>query len=223
MKKAIILDGDGVLLDSFSDQFSWFGHISSVLDKEFLYQDIEEFREDYREPVYPDMYEFLGLEWKKNKSLIWDEYNLYKANAKIELFPRVEEIVLKLNERYRLAMASSNTHEHITQHLGGNGLMGAFETIVAKEDLPLLDGEPKLKPYPDCLVLALDRLGCSPSKAVYVGDQTSDIVAARNVEAVLGEPLEVVGVTYGFASPKKIMDANPDYIIDEPWQLLDIL
>ncbi len=68
--KSVIFDFDGVVLDSFSDQFRWFKHICGVLGKGFPYMTTDEFKRDYREPVYPDMYSFLGFEWDADKDVI---------------------------------------------------------------------------------------------------------------------------------------------------------
>ena len=41
------------------------------------------------------------------------------------------------------------------------------------------DTAPRRKPHPDPLWLACERLGCAPERAVYVGDDHTDILAAR--------------------------------------------
>ncbi|MEA3515006.1 MAG: HAD hydrolase-like protein, partial [Nanoarchaeota archaeon] len=123
MAAAIIFDFDGVILDSFHDQFKWFRHICSVLHKDFPYSSLNGFRQDYREPVYPDMYTFLGFDWMDEKETIWREYNCHKANADIRLFDGINSIIKRLYSKgHTLAIASSNTHDTIYKHLNEHWL-----------------------------------------------------------------------------------------------------
>ena len=222
MADAVIFDFDGVILDSFSDQFKWFSHICSVLDKDFPYSSLDQFRQDYREPVYPDMYTFLGFYWVTEKDTIWREYNYHKANADIKIFDGIDSVVKRLYDKgHTLAIASSNTHEAIYKHLDEHGMAGYFNAIVGKDDLPVEGGEPLLKPHPACILLALDKLSCKPGDAFYIGDQPSDIIAARNVADSLGEAVPVMAVTYGFAAEKDLIELKPDYVVRSPEEILD--
>jgi len=223
MKGVVIFDFDGVLLDSFTDQYKWFLKISRALGKGFGYNTIEAFREDYREPVYPAMYEFLGLEWDKNKDIIWKEFNEHKANAEMLLFPGIDNLLYRLSKQKRLAIASSNTQAIINKQLETHDAKHYFEVIVAKDDLPVENGEPMLKPNPACINITLDRLNCGVEDAIYVGDQPSDIIAAKRVAEEKGKAMKVVAVTYGYCSAKKLLKTDPDFVAHDPQELLRIL
>lgn len=216
MYNAAIFDFDGVILDSFQDQYKWFRHISSVLEKKFPYKNIDEFKEDYREPVYPDMYRFLGFDWDSEKNIIWKEYNQHKANAKIELFDDIQDTIKELNKRgINLAIASSNTHDAIYKHLRNNNLDIYFQAVVCKEDLPVENCEPLLKPNPACIMLALNKLQ-NPTNAIYIGDQPSDIIATKRAG------IASAAVTYGYSSKEKLLEHSPDYVVDNPKQILEL-
>ena len=219
--KSVIFDFDGVILDSFKDQFLWFSKICGILNKPFDYS-IERFKEVYREPVYPDMYSFLGFDWDKEKDVIWKEYNLHKSNSRIELFEGAEHVIRGLGA-YNLAIASSNTHNAISKQLKAHGLEDCFKVIVGKEDLPVVNNEPLLKPNPACIAIALDKLVCSPAEAVYIGDQPSDILAAKRVSELKGEAVTSIAVTYGYSPRKRLSVCLPDYIVDSPLNLLELL
>lgn len=222
MANAVIFDFDGVILDSFLDQFKWFSHICGVLHKDFPYSSLDGFRNDYREPVYPDMYTFMGFDWNAEKDIIWREYNYHKANADIRIFEGIDNVVKSLYDKgHILAIASSNTHEVIYKHLDENGMVGYFNAIVGKDDLPVEGGEPLLKPHPACILLALDKLSCKPGDALYIGDQPSDIIAARNVVEHRGDAVPVMAVTYGFAAEKDLIELKPDYVVGSPGEILD--
>ncbi len=224
MKEARIFDFDGVLLNSFPDQFKWFQNICKILGKKFSYSSLEKFREDYREPVYPNMYSFLGFDWNNEKEIIWKEYIQHKKNSQIDLFKGIDKVIIELYKKGRtLAIASSNTREAIYTQLRKHNLEKYFSVVVGKEDLSVENGEPKLKPHPECLLLALDKLNCSPKKAKYVGDQPTDIIAAKRVAEYKSCSLPIVAVTYGYSSKEKLMKMNPEEIAYSPKELLAYL
>lgn len=217
MKKVVIFDFDGVILDSFPDQYKWFQHISHKLGRTFFHS-YEEFRNDYTEPVYPNMYELLALDWEKNKNLIWQEYNGYKRNSRINLVPGIAGELEKVRGLgLEMAIASSNTNEIVLKHLDSNNLSQYFRTIVTKDDL-IEPGrkEPRLKPDPYCLYVALKQLKANPEDALYIGDQTTDIIAARRVKEKLGHEMKVLAVTYGYANKSRLVTYHPDFIADKP-------
>ncbi len=224
MHKIQIYDFDGVLLNSFDDQFRWFSYICRALEKNFSYRSIEEFREAYREPVYPDMYLDLGFVWEQEKDIIWKEYNSYKKNNHVRLFDGIEETIKEIYSRgIRLAIASSNTSEVIHKYLNNNNIISCFDLIVGKEDLPEKNGEPLLKPHPACILKAIEELGCETDDAIYIGDQPSDIIAARGIARFGHEPMKVAAVSYGFSPKPKLAELKPDYMIDSPQELLNLL
>ncbi len=225
MLKAVIFDFDGVILDSFPDQFDWFKYICHLLKKDFPYKTIEDFKKDYIEPVYPDMYRFLGFEWEKEKDTIWKEYHKHKNQSKrLRIFSGIKETLNQLKKKkLSLAIASSNTREVLKKQLKDHGLGNYFDVVVDKENLSYLNGEPKLKPYPDCILIALDTLNCSPGRAIYVGDQPTDIMAVKQIKDSRGNSLPIIAVTYGYSLKEKLAKFHPDYFADKPKELVDIV
>ena len=73
------------------------------------------------------------------------------------------------------------------------------------------------KPAPDGVYMALEELHADPSRAVYVGDGETDIATAKNC----GMP--VVAVSWGFRDRTALAALNPDYIIDDPRELVKTL
>ncbi len=91
-------------------------------------------------------------------------------------------------------------------------LRGFFRTVVAAEDTV------RHKPDPEPLRLALERLGASPAAAVYVGDSPFDIRAAK------AAGMASVAVGWGGIHPLSRLEAEePDLVVDEPAQLVDVL
>lgn len=73
------------------------------------------------------------------------------------------------------------------------------------------------KPNPDAVIAALKELGSSKEEAVYVGDSEVDLATAKNV----GVPC--VCVTWGFRDKEVLAKLHPDFLIDQPEELLEIL
>lgn len=69
------------------------------------------------------------------------------------------------------------------------------------------------KPSPEGLMLALEKLNLTASEVLYIGDTKHDILAARRAQILAG----LVG---WHQTPISIM---PDFILHEPYDLLEIL
>ena len=73
------------------------------------------------------------------------------------------------------------------------------------------------KPAPDMPLYALKQMGLDPEDVVYVGDSEVDIRTARSA----GIP--VVSVTWGFRDREDLEKLEPDWLIDRPEELLELL
>lgn len=85
------------------------------------------------------------------------------------------------------------------------GLGTCFETTVFREDVQ------RGKPWPDCLLTALDRLpGSVRSSDVvwYVGDQRKDVMAALAAQSRL--PCEIVPVAFGLRAAAYALERGMD-------------
>ena len=78
------------------------------------------------------------------------------------------------------------------------------------------------KPAPDTIYKVLDKLNAKPENAIMMGDSRLDILCARNA----GVPSVLVGWSATLAGKTKEDFAPgeaPDYIIDKPSDLLEII
>lgn len=76
---------------------------------------------------------------------------------------------------------------------------------------------PKLKPYPDGLLLAMKELRVTPEESVYVGDSTIDIEAAKIAK------MKCVAVSTGLYQIETLRKYSPDYAIKSLTELEDIV
>jgi phosphoglycolate phosphatase len=72
-----------------------------------------------------------------------------------------------------LAIVSQKLRYRVEDVLARDGLDKAFATIIGGDDVP------ELKPDPRGLLLAVERLGSRPDRAIYAGDTVIDAETAR--------------------------------------------
>lgn len=222
--RAILFDCDGVLRDSFPQQFAWFQHISGRLGKPFPYPTAQDLRRDYREPVYPDLYQRLGFDWETERNVIWDEYHRFQALQEVQVFPGIPGVLAALGRTgIPLAIASSSTRAMIDKTLEQEGLGGYFAAVVGKEDLPTRNGDPLIKPHPAAVLVALDRLQVNGRGVVMIGDTPADVAAARAAAAERQMTITALAVTYGYTPREVLLECAPDGLADTPRDLLPLL
>ena len=79
-----------------------------------------------------------------------------------------------------------------------------------------LDGVPK-KPDPAMATQIAEALGVNAGGCIWIGDSAVDIESAENFGC------ECIAVTWGFRSRESLLEREPDYIVDDPKDILKIL
>lgn len=141
---------------------------------------------------------------------IYDRYDA-DALARWQIRPGVQDILPLLRNRGLKTGLVSNV-----------GLKSLEEALIRLDLSPYLDviisrNEARwLKPHPQGIDLACERLGCRKETVCFLGDSLDDVLAAKRA----GVP--VIIVSGGQHSPEKIQDAGPDGIIGD-WPELFLL
>ena len=105
----------------------------------------------------------------------------------------------------------SNKADFAVQSLVETYFAGIFDFAVGEKD------RVRRKPYPDSVFAAMEYLGADKTKTVYVGDSEVD------VETAVNSSIPCVAVTWGFRDKEVLEKNNPEYIIDEPKQIVNII
>ena len=128
------------------------------------------------------------------------------------IFEEVPEVIKRLkDEGVNLGIVSTKFRRRIEEILGRIDMLEPFDIIVGGEDVS------RHKPDPEGLLVAIERLGGSPSGSLYVGDSVTDAETARRA----GVPFAAVlnGVT-----PREAFKDYPAYrILDNLGELIDQL
>ena len=101
--------------------------------------------------------------------------DFYKPlHSELEAFPGMLELLEKLDaEGRQLGIVSAKRHDVVQLSFEALGFGELMDVVVGSDEAP------RGKPYPDQILVALDRLGVDPETTAYVGDAPFDIAAAR--------------------------------------------
>jgi len=118
-------------------------------------------------------------------------------------YPGTDELLADLVRcGARVGAVTSKRHSSAARTLEVAGLAGALPVLVAMEDTDLH------KPNPEPLLLALQKLGVSADRCVYVGDAVVDVQAAR------AAGMAAIAVTWGAGEPADLHAAGPLAVVD---------
>ena len=141
------------------------------------------------------------------------EFNEKHHDEMIRSFDGVKEALSMLKaSNIKLGIVTSKRLTMAKRSLSVLNLLEYFDVLVTPESTLLHkpDAAPLLKA---CELLG----GISPKNTLMVGDSVYDILCGNNVGAIS------VAVTYSVISPEIILESEPDYIIDDLRELLDIV
>lgn len=140
---------------------------------------------------------------KKVKSELKDKIKDFQP------IPGMKEVLIELkNQDFRLGIITSNSQENVTEFLNCHELGYLFEfihsgvTIFGKTTI---------------INNVLRQRQIKPQSVIYVGDETRDIEASKKAN------IKVIAVTWGFNSAEALLKQKPDFLIDHPSELLEII
>jgi len=152
----------------------------------------------------------LGLDEQAFRLSRWLARLLGQRQAeRMTLIPGVDSMLQQLKGSYRLALVTTRDRETVTRFLHRHGWEGLFDAIVTREDVR------RLKPHPEPVLLAAQRLGLAPEDCLMVGDTAVDIQAGGAAGA------RTVGVLCGFGQARDLADA--DRLLPTTAALADLL
>lgn len=220
MYKAVAFDGDGTIFDSLHTYHKFLKQLCKERGKDYIIRNgkeayeirnPEDLRPFFKEP-WEEIYNLLGFDWNKDRAWIRRAHLTYMCKSVPSIILGMEEILRDLVERkVPLGLVTSSEPKVTEINLRATGLYNIFSYVAAH------DGTRKRKPAPDYLHLCFDKLGVAPDTSVYVGDQPSDIQAAKAAKT------KSIGVTWGFSDYKTLLKEEPTDIARNPRMLEAIL
>jgi pyrophosphatase PpaX len=212
----LLWDVDGTMVDTTS-------LIAAALD--FIYQ-----KYFHRTLPYDERRALIGTPLKKqirvfgdldtlgvNEAAITEDFiRYYEAHRDQERILESVTAILIEGKRRGLptALVTSKNREELTNTLPRLGIANYVDVAITADDV----SQPK--PYPEGLLLALDRLGIPAEQApqaVYIGDTVHDMRAAK-AAYVRG-----IAVIWGAAPRTSLIAEAPAFLCDTPEQLRHLL
>jgi len=206
MTKVIIFDFDGTLADTIDILLS----ITNRLSAEFGFKSAT--KEELAQLSNLNSWQILqysGISIFKFPLLIRRlKAELHREVPHIQLFPGIKEVLLELKKRgFQLGIITSNSRENVLGALEKNGLQDTFTFIYSGSTF----GKHKV------INKWLRIENIHTEKVVYVGDEIRDIDAAKKTG------IKVIAVGWGFNSPQALAAQNPNFLIERPQELIEIM
>ncbi|OEH86805.1 pyrophosphatase [Desulfuribacillus stibiiarsenatis] len=205
----ILFDLDGTLIDS-----------NELILTSFMYS-LEQFnpgkytREDVQNIMGKPLLEMMttfNAENAEELVRVYRKHNLEHHDSLVTSFPNVVETLKTLHENgHKMALVTTKQRQAAMKGLALFGLDQYLEATVC------LDDTDKHKPDPEPLRLAMQAIHADPEKTIMVGDNPADILGAHNTGVAS------CAVSWSMRGAEYLKQYNPDYLIDDMLELLDIV
>lgn len=200
----LIFDYDGVLIDSFD-----------IFMKNFIYACKKEgfsnidSEEDFLKIFDGNMYESMFNMGMSKEQILRIVYymrdQLLEKQDKIDFFPDVKEMLEKLSKNFVLVIVTSNDTGVVERFLKSRNVFCFNEIIGSDKEHSKIAKIKKVKEM------------FNAKDFFYIGDTTGDIIEGRKAG------VKTVAVSWGWHSKDKLKDVKPDFLVETPLDLENIL
>jgi phosphoglycolate phosphatase len=204
MQQVLIFDYDGVIVDSLPIFMDYFidackkqGYSNIATKKEFL------------RLFNGNMFEQMMKKGMGKKTILNIVYTLKKGlidhQHEIKLFPEIKQVLEKLTDQHTLIISTSNETTVVSEYLKQKRLYRFFNAIYGSDVEPS-----KVKK------IELIKQNYTSNKYTYIGDTVGDIKEGKQAQ------IQTVATTWGWHSKEQLLQTNPDYVADQPYDLLSL-
>ena len=213
MTKAVIFDLDGTLLNTLGDLTAAVNHGLAACGLPHRTED--EVRSFLGDGVKELIARACPADAEEStKAAVLAAYLPYYAAHNMDLtapYEGVMELLTDLRQQGVKIAVVSNKHDPAVQALCAHYFGGLL-------DLAVGGGNSRpLKPAPNNLLYAIERLGVTLDNVWYVGDSVQDVMTARNAG------VKCAAVTWGFQDPHRLAAENPTALANNAEELRKIL
>lgn len=139
---------------------------------------------------------------------VFSKHCLYRLHS----YDGIPKLLDFVRERgMKTAVVSNKPHVQAVDTVEAVFGKGFFDEIIGEQE-----GIPK-KPDPTGALTAAKRLGAEPGECLYFGDTNTDMKTGKNAG------MTTVGVLWGFRSREELEEFSPDYLIEKPENMIEIL
>ncbi|WP_286922922.1 MULTISPECIES: HAD hydrolase-like protein [Lysinibacillus] len=204
--KYIIFDFDGTLADSTAV----FASAWNTLAQKYKFKGIE-FKEieSLKKLSMAERSKLFDFPMYKLPMILPQFYRLYRQSLnEVHLYEGIKDVLMEIDKRgYKILIISSNSQENILEFLKMNGIQCVSNVLCSNR---IFGKDKVLKKF-------LKDSSSSASDVLYIGDEQRDIVACKKV----GVP--IIWVSWGYDSIEVILQEEPEYKVNAPKEILDII
>lgn len=204
--KYIIFDFDGTLADSTAV----FASAWNTLAQKYKFKGIE-FKEieSLKKLSMAERSKLFDFPMYKLPMILPQFYRLYRQSLnEVHLYEGIKDVLMEIDKRgYKILIISSNSQENILEFLKMNGIQCVSNVLCSNR---IFGKDKVLKKF-------LKDSSSSVSDVLYIGDEQRDIVACKKV----GVP--IIWVSWGYDSIEVIQQEEPEYKVNAPKEILDII
>ncbi len=204
--KFIIFDLDGTIADTLPLLVK----ILNSLSAEFGYKELREGNiEELRAKDTSEALRHLGISIFKLPHLVKKaRAELNKEIEELKPIKGISEALSKVKKAgYKLGILTSNSEENVRRFLENNNLE-IFDFIYSGSSFFGKGG---------VLKNLLHQQNLKRDEVIYVADETRDVKAARKAG------VKIIAVSWGFNSRQAFSVFKPDFLIDEPGELVSVI
>ncbi len=214
MRKAIVFDLDGTLLDTAPDIAAALNRALSACGLPTHEQKtVESFLGGgIRDAVMKAAAQGTGPEIIERVLELYRDDYLAHCTEKTALYDGVREMVEGFAARgFPMAVLSNKTEDTARKIMAHFFPNGEFKAVFGR-----VSARP-LKPHPDAAKPVLDVLGLAPQEIAYAGDSNTDILFAKAVGML------PIATPWGYRSREELIEAGAQHIAEHPRELLTLI
>jgi len=214
MKKIVIFDLDGTLLDSITDIAE---SMNEVLKKNNLpTHTIEAYKYKIGKGIDNLVIAALPETTNPDEFPVYFEQmrEIYGKRSMLKTRPYdgiIEMLRILKKEKLKLAILSNKPHKYTKEVVEKLISEIKFDCVFGSRD------NVPIKPDAQAVFEILDMFKLKPTEAIFVGDTAIDMQTANNAE------IESVGVAWGFRTVAELVQADATHIIYKPKELIDCI
>jgi pyrophosphatase PpaX len=163
-------------------------------------------------PLLDQLRFFSGLEQVDELAVKYRKFNLDKHDELVAEFPHVREVLEELARRgIRLGVVTNKMRLTTEMGLKLCGIDRFMETVVTVDDVK------RGKPDPEAVLKALELMKAAPEETIMIGDSKYDIIAGQ------AAGVKTAGVAWSLKGEAHLREFNPDYMLHDMRDLLEIV
>ena len=209
--KTLIFDFDGTLVHTAPDVITSINFALkkiglSTISETQMKKCIGPGKDDFLKAVLGKNFQ----EYNEKFILHFREYYWMHCLDTTGFFTGISDIVPRYHDKH-ITVASNKPGYFIKKILKGLSAWDWFDIIIGSEDVQ------HTKPHPEMIEAVQQHTGSAKDEILLIGDTTNDIIAGHRAG------IATCGVSYGYGDSASLRKQKPDFMIQEPLDLLEII